>query len=229
MRCGCGFLLLILFPNLGFAQEFHFGVKAGVPLTSSFEGSSVSSPIRRYTIGASAELRFRAHFELEVDGLYKRIGYRATFDCGLRCQPEVISTNPEVIVDHLSDSVDAAAHSWEFPIMAKYLFPASVHLFQAGGFSVRHVGLASGSYLSKDLRFGAGVPGGPIVTTTDRTRSELPDKTSYGFVISTGFEFGRMHFRVLPEFRYTHWFQTDNWGLADFRSNQAEFLVGFLF
>ena len=229
MRFKLLLFFLTLLPNLGFAQEFHFGMKAGVPLTSSFEGYYVSSPIRRYTVGASAELRFGAHFRIEVDGIYKRIGYSATFDCGLRCQPYVISY-PDIFGWHISDSVDVAANSWEFPIMAKYSFPGFVHPFVAGGFSVRHVGVASGSYQSTDERFGPGVPGGPITTITDQTSSRLPNSVYSGVVVYAGFEIGRKHFRVLPEFRYTHWFQNDtSWGLASFTSNQAEILVGFLF
>ncbi len=223
------FFFLILLPNFGFAQKFHIGVKAGVPLMSSFEDDIVSSPIRRYTVGASAELRFGAHFGIEVDGLYKRIGYSATFICGLRCHPQIISLNPPVIVQHISDSVDAAANSWEFPIMAKYSLPVSLHPFFAGGFSVRHISLASGGYLSTDDKFGAGVPGGPIRTTTDQSSSKLPNRIHSGVVVSGGFEIGPKHFHVLPEFRYTRWFQNDAWGLASFTSNQAEILVGFLF
>lgn len=229
MRFQLFLFFLILLPNLGFAQEFHFGMKAGVPLMTSFEGYSLSSPIRRYTVGASAELRFGAHFGIEVDVLYKRIGYSASFYCGLRCQPQVISMNPEIIVQHIADLADAAANSWEFPIMAKYSLPGSLHPFFAGGFLVRHVGLASGGYLSEDLRFGSGVLGGPITTTTDISSSALPNRIFPGVVVSTGFEMGRKHFRVLPEFRYTRWFQNDIWGLASFTSNQTEILVGFLF
>jgi hypothetical protein len=229
MRCSFILLALTLLPNFGSAQQFHFGVKTGVPLIASFEGFSVSSPIRRYTAGASAELRFNAHFGIEVDGLYKRIGYNAAIICGLRCQPQVISVNPEIAVLHISDGVDAAASSWEFPIMAKYSLPVSLHPFWAGGFSVRHVGFASGGYLSKDLEFGSGVPGGPITTTTDQSSSRLPGRINSGVVASAGVELGRKHFRVLPEFRYTRWFQSDTWGLASFTSNQAEVLVGFVF
>lgn len=226
----CILLLLILVPNSGFAHEFHFGAKAGVPLMSSFEGFSVSSPIHPYTVGASAELRFGAHFGIEVDGLYKRIGYSATLICGLRCTPQIISMNPEVITQHISDSVDAAANSWEFPVMAKYSIPVSLHPFLAGGFSVRHVGLASGSFLSTDLRFGSGVPGGSITTATDQSSSRLPNRILPGIVASIGFEIRQRHFSVLPEFRYTGWFPKDTqWGLANFKSNQAEILVGILY
>ncbi len=113
--------------------------------------------------------------------------------------------------------------------MAKYSLPVSLHPFLTGGFSVRHVGLASGRYLSTAEKFGSGVPGGPITTTTDQTRSLLPNRTHSGIVVSAGFEIRRKHFRVLPEFRCTGWSHADTWGLASFTSMQAEMLVGFLF
>jgi len=232
MGRACRLLLLVVLPTLGFAQEFHVGLKAGVPLTSSFDTKRaplVSSPIRRYTLGASAELRFGAHFGIEVDVLYKRIGYSATSFCGLRCQPQVISQNPEIITMHISDAVDAKANSWEFPILAKYRLPGTIHPYFAGGFAARRVKLASGRCLSTDERIGSGVPGGFTVTTEIPCRSRLPDRSFAGIAVSTGLEMGREHFRVLPEFRYTRWFQNDSWGIARFASNQAEFLLGFLF
>ena len=67
-----------------FAQGLHFGVKAGVPITAYFDtgqtgdrngSSEYSAATRRYTVGVSAEWRLNRSFGLELDALYKRMGY----------------------------------------------------------------------------------------------------------------------------------------------------------
>ena len=102
---GAWFLLFIgALPAL--PQPFSVGVKAGVPLTDFL--STVKSPnlgfnssTKRYILGASAQLNLPAGFAVELDALYRRMGY-----------------------DSAATSVTAGA--WEFPLLLKYRFPAPV-------------------------------------------------------------------------------------------------------
>jgi hypothetical protein len=82
VRIDLGISALLLFA--GSAQNFRFGLKAGVPVTMYFEtgespvrGGVVrhSSATRRYTFGPSLEWRPTPRFGLAFDALYKRVGY----------------------------------------------------------------------------------------------------------------------------------------------------------
>src|SRR5512135_1744881 len=130
MRCLVLALLLLVLSAPGFAQSFLFGVKAGVPITQYFESGryDFTSATRRYTVGASAELRMRKHLGLEVDALYKRMGYNGAGSSGRFLPP-------------FSSSVfDVKGNSWDFPLMVKYRFGGRLHPFAAGGGVMRYIG-----------------------------------------------------------------------------------------
>jgi len=231
-------LFAIAFTIPSFPQEFHFGVKGGVPLTASFETERVTSRIRPYTVGAAAELRFQNHFGVEVDVLYKRVGYAATAHCGLRCQPLVISLNPSIARVHRSDTVEVKGNSWEIPVLVRYTLPWTMRPFLSGGITARHLRLASLRCIDTDFSFGSGVPGGGITESREvPCGATLPSRNFAGLVVSAGIEIGNSRLRVVPEFRYVHWFQNGPWDQAiarvdvrpRFRSNQADFLLGLMF
>jgi hypothetical protein len=232
-------LLIAAIPSLAYAQEIAFGLRAGVPFTVSVEednrNPTVSSPIRRYTVGLGGEMRFSNRLAFSVDGLYKRVGYYGTYACGLRCQPQVLSISPSIVRSHISDTVHAAGNSWEFPLLAKFLFGVPA---VGGGVSIRRISSASLHCLSRDSTFGSGVPGGPVTATTEQPCvSDLPSRWFAGLVASGGLELGHHRLRVIPELRYTRWLGTDPWDdvvlfpsqSPRFAANQVEILLGFMF
>src|SRR5579871_3033679 len=77
---------VLLCATPAFCQGFHFGVKAGVPITPYFEtgvsgslhgSATYSSATRRYTVGVSGEWRLTNSFGFEADAMYHRLGYAA--------------------------------------------------------------------------------------------------------------------------------------------------------
>lgn len=218
-------LLLLTLPASGPAQNLHFGVKAGVPATTYFQtgrtgsrqgSSEYSAATRRYTVGVSAECRLTPHFGLELDALYKRMGYVGivtTFGAG------ILTTS----------ALDAKGHSWDFPVLAKWRLGRGVRPYGSGGVVLRYIGpvRARGERTVEDL----------IARTTTRTPidttepSDLRKRLYPGLTAAGGVEFGFGRLRLLPEFRYTRW--TANiagpGGTLRFNPNQAEFLLGFLF
>jgi outer membrane protein with beta-barrel domain len=232
-------LVMLLALSIAFGQSVNFGLKVGVPFTNSFEelttNPKVSSPLRRYTLGATAEVRFRSGFGFELDTIYKRIGYSERFFCGLRCPPNVISMNPEIISEHESDIVVVKGNAWEFPVLAKYRFRAPLHPFLASGPSVRHI-VTRLRCVSDDSYFGSGVPGGTRIFAERPCYESPPRPTFAGYVVSAGIEIHRDRLRLVPEFRYTHWFENEPWKQirllpADqiFIPDQTEFLLGIIF
>src|SRR5579862_457629 len=111
------------------AQPFSIGVKAGVPITDAietFQGNQASyaSNTHRYLIGATAQVNLPFRISIEVDGLYKRLGFQ--YDQFSGPGPPTSSAT--------------VANSWEFPVLAKYaLFGGPVRPFVDAGASFRHI------------------------------------------------------------------------------------------
>jgi outer membrane protein with beta-barrel domain len=210
---------------LQFAQELHFGLKAGVPLTTYFKtgatgslhgSSEYSAATRRYTAGASAEWRLTRSFGFEFDILYKRMGYVGivrTFGSG------ILTTS----------AFDAKGNSWDFPVLAKHRFGRSVRPYLVAGGVVRYLGpvRARGESTVDDL-----IAGTTVRTPIDSTEpSDLRKRLYPGLTAGAGIEFGPRRLRLLPEFRYTLWTANISGpgGVLRFNPNQAEFLLGLLF
>ena len=226
-------LCIAAFALPGYAQNIHFGLKAGVPMTEYYETGSLISPVtdgrgliqysaatRRWTAGPTFEWRIRHGLGVEVDLLYKRTGY---------VHDEQFSSPLEtgtVVYDVKKGS------SWDFPMMLKYRFARAQRFFVTGGYVLRHIGpvRAQGSMTNTML-----LDSQPITTTTaiDTTEpSELQgDRNFSGVTVGGGIEFRRGRLGLLPEFRYTGW--VTNIATAGnalrLNPNQAEFLLGFLF
>jgi outer membrane protein with beta-barrel domain len=220
-------LLLAIVTTPAFAQGFHLGVKAGVPLTQYFEtGASgsryshaeYSAATRRYTVGAAAEWRMNNRFGFEVDALYHRMGYVAIID----------NFSPgSGISDH--SAIDVKGNSWDFPLLAKYRFGRVVRPFVEAGGVLRYVGPVRGK--GEDLIHNL-ITGATSQTPIDITDpSDLRKRFYPGVTLAGGVEFGAGRLRVLPELRYTHWTANINGpqGPLRFAPNQAELLVGILF
>ena len=200
------------------AQEFRFGGKVGVPLTSYFETGQVevrggvlasSSTTRRYTFGPSAEWLLTPRVGLEFDALYKRVGY-------------VRTENTSVSGVTIDSSVEGTGNSWDFPMMAKYRWDGDVAPYVAGGFVLRYMGLSRvrGTSTVQTLQ-------GTITTPID-TEENVPLFVP-GATVALGVEFGHTKIRLLPEFRYSRWRRAIISGPLRLQSNQIEFLLGVLF
>jgi opacity protein-like surface antigen len=219
MKCG---LILLLCGAGAIAQPFHFGVKAGLPLTDLFHAGSATlntagssaylSSTKRYTVGATAEIRLPLHLSLEADLLYKRLGYdSATSRLGA------------------SSISSTTANSWELPILAKYHLRAkgTLNPFVGAGISFHKATGVNQNTQTKLVTF-------PPVTrfsTTDLP-TELIRKSNRGFVAAAGLEIKVPLLRITPEIRYTHWGSdlfNDVSGLLHSNSNQADFLLGITF
>jgi hypothetical protein len=219
-------------PALACGQSFSFGLKAGVPITEYFQtghyayavGPSeytygdYSQATRRYTFGVSAEWHPWQSLGFEVDALYKRMGY-VSFEYSFNDGPIYIY------------ALDVKGNSWEFPVLAKYRFRRGLHPYVASGGAFRYIGPVRGR--GSNVFDGHLLPGGAITVTPIDTRNppELDTRFFPGIVGAGGIELRVGRFRLLPEVRYTRWMTN----LPDYalplslKSNQVEFLVGWLF
>jgi hypothetical protein len=209
----------------GLAQGLHFGIKAGVPLTTYFETGSAASlhgyadysaATRRYTVGLSVEWRITPRFGFESGVLYKRTGYVAivnSFSNGIS----------------ITSALDSKGNSWDFPLLAKFRFARRPRPFISAGGSLRYIGpiRAKGQVTVEDLIAGTKIT--RPVDTTDL--SDLRKRFYPGLAAGAGVELGGRRVHLQPEFRYTRW--TANiagpGGLLRFNPNQAEVLLGLLF
>ena len=104
------------------------GVKAGVPITDFFQtirgnNANYFTNTKRYLVGPTVEFHLPARFAIEVDGLYKRVGYE--YDQSL-----------------VSNTISSrtVANSWEVPALVKWeILPGPVRPFVDAGASFRHI------------------------------------------------------------------------------------------
>lgn len=114
-------LVVVLISCLPVTAQFHVGVKAGVPVTDVTEtinNAVVSKNLpSRWTIGPMLEVDLPGGLGVEVDALYRRVGYEANAGRG-----------------QFSDGL------WDFPLMAKYRFPGvRVRPYIGGGWTYRRL------------------------------------------------------------------------------------------
>ena len=101
--------------------QIHLGIKAGVPLTDLTETISTGFDVRinersRWTVGPMAEVDLPFGFGVELDALYRRVGYK----------------NPEgrAFIDGL----------WDIPLLAKYKLGGKlVRPYLAAGWTYRRL------------------------------------------------------------------------------------------
>jgi hypothetical protein len=120
--------------------QIHLGVRAGVPLTDITETISSGSVLKnlpsRWSVGPMVELDLPAGFGVEVNALYRRVGYEGPAGRG------PLSGEIREFTDGL----------WDFPIIAKYRFPGAVgRPYIGGGWTYRR--------LNDLLRFSSGSNG----------------------------------------------------------------------
>jgi hypothetical protein len=223
---------MIMFRQLGFlavlalgasslyAQEgmpVKLGVKIGVPVTDMFSasntslfngnlpGSTFSSTVPRYEVGASAEFRLPYKLRLEVDGLYKRGGFSgfAPYGAGLP-----------------NANIRSTFNQWEIPALFKYnLALGHYRPFVDAGPTMRHIsGISQSAFTSV-----------PFESFSSNTLA-LHNRNSFGAVAGFGITFKKGPFELTPEARYTRWaneaFQTN--GLRT-NLDQGDVLLGISF
>jgi hypothetical protein len=225
--CRRAFVVVFLFGVPALAQGVHFGVTVGVPVTKYFEtgrsgslhgGAEYSSATRRYTLGAEAEWSLTHAFGFEVDVLYHRMGYVGIANFFDSASGAFRNTQ-----------IDVKGNSWDVPLMAKYRFGRMARPYVAGGAVLRVIGPVRGRGQETNGSLATRTNSTMPLDTTDP--SELRKRFYPGLTAAAGVEFGADRFRVLPEFRLTHWTANiaRSGGLLRFATNQAEFLVGVRF
>lgn len=193
------------------AQGLHPGIKVGVPATTYFQtgraevsngSAEYSAATRRYTLGVSLEWQLSGSFGVELDAMYKRMGYVGIFE------------SPAERIAY-----DSKGNSWEFPLLVKYRFGGRVRPCVAGGPTLRYIGpiRALGERI-------VGATRTPIDTTEP---SDLRKRFYPGLAAAVGIELGHGRLRWLPELRYTRWTANiaGHSGPLRFNPNQGEFLL----
>lgn len=209
----------VAFGNYAFSQGFDAGVKVGVPFTQYFDtgssgsvhgGATYSSGTRRYTFGLSGEWRLTQAFGLEVDAMYHRLGYTGT-------STYVGASSYTESVLHVS------GNSWDFPLLAKYLFGRVIRPYAAGGGTLRYIGPVRGQGKQTSFSFASATTAISTGSPTDLDKRVYPGVTAAG-----GVEFGAGRFSILPELRYTHWTANISGpgGVLRLAPSQVEFLLG---
>jgi hypothetical protein len=98
------FLLLSFSTGPLGAQVLGVGLKGGVRLTDDLDTYWAISESKRYVVGPMATVRRGSGFAVEVDALYRRVGFR-TMNSGL-------------FIGEVATS-RARGNSWEFPMLLR--------------------------------------------------------------------------------------------------------------
>lgn len=209
-------VLLTLIASSAFCASVSVGVKAGVPLTDAFSApSSYSFGTRRYLVGGTAEVHLPFRLSIELDALYKRIGYDFAFR----------SVSAGYVYERTT------ANQWEFPLLAKYeIAGGPVRPFIDAGPVLRHL---SGFHDVYEYRTYFPPTSG---TVTSNNPPLLSNRNSPGFAVGGGVTLKLFRIRVSPEIRYTHWgneafggaLETPHGSLRSV-TNQTDLIVGFAF
>ncbi len=206
------FVPILLLSSISvFAQPFSIGVKGGVPITDAFNSvqgqeASYFTNTKRYLIGPTGQVNLPLGFAVEVDALYKRLGYQYL------ANPTTGTVTAQTV-----------ANSWEFPILVKWALPVeSLRPFVDAGATFRNI---SGVHQVQQV-FGVGS------SSTDNP-VEFHKSTDEGFVFGGGLEFKLGHLRISPELGYPLWggenFLDPVSALLRTNRNQGDFLLGITF
>jgi hypothetical protein len=208
-------LLLAFLVTPAFSQLLSVGVKAGAPLTDAFSTSTdFSHGTRRYVVGGTAEVRLPFRLSIELDALYRRIGFDYSFKS----------------LDLGYFSSRTTADQWDFPLLAKYeILRGRVRPMVDAGPVLRHLsGIdETSNYLTFYPSFTTAVSG----STQSNNSVYLRNRNSPGFSVSGGVSFKWRPLKVCPEIRYTRWgneaFSSNGFGTLNSNLNQVDVLVGF--
>jgi len=193
------------------AQPFSVGVKAGVPINDALETfkgnqAAYASNTHRYLVGPTVQLNLPFRFSVEVDALYRRLGYQ--FD--------------QFAGPGSPTSTRTVANSWEFQVLGKYaIFGGPLRPFVDAGANFRHI---SGVDQVRTTLSAVNVNVNPL---------EFNKDNDIGFVFGGGLEVKLGFIRITPELRYTRWgsenFRDPVAALLRSNKNQGDFILGLTF
>jgi len=193
------------------AQPVSVGVKFGVPVTDAletFRGNRAAyvSNTHRYLVGPTVQLNLPFRFSIEVDALYRRLGYEYNQFAG--------PGSPT--------STRTVANSWEFPVLGKYaIWGGPARPFIEAGANFRHI--TGVNQIRSTL----------AAVNVNVTAPEFNEDSDIGFVFGGGVEFKLGHVRITPELRYTRWgsenFRDPVASLLRTNKNQGDFILGLTF
>jgi hypothetical protein len=121
-RMKLAYCLFLALPLLG--QAVSVGVIGGIPITEAVKIVDTNQNFnfenqRRFVVGPTVQINLPARFGIEIDGLYRSVGY--DFD------------NPTF-------RIRTRANSWEIPLMAKFeILPGPIRPFIQGGANFRYI------------------------------------------------------------------------------------------
>src|SRR5690349_11899104 len=204
-------LLLCAAGVAALSQPVSIGVKAGVPITDAFEtfrGNQAfySSNTHRYVVGPTVQLNLPFRFSIEVDALYRRLGFEFDQFAGPG-SPTATRT---------------VANSWEFPVLGKYaIFGGPARPFIDAGANFRHI--SSVDQVRSTLS----------AVNVNVSAPEFNKDTDVGFAFGGGIELKLGIIRITPELRYTRWgsenFHDPVAALLRTNKNQGDFILGLTF
>jgi hypothetical protein len=209
MRLFCLSLLLIFSTVPVAAQGLALGVKGGLRFTDDLDTYWATSESKRYGVGPMATVGFGHEFSIEVDGLYRRVGY------------ESMSTG--LFISEVS-ATRLRGNSWEFPILLRRTVWRGV--YGRMGYAPRVIH-GSGHVSSVNV-----ASLNPL--TYSRTERDTPGlwDTTHGAVGAAGIERRIGRVRIAPEVRYVYWNKpaVQEYGSRGFTilssQHQVDFLIG---
>jgi hypothetical protein len=170
-----------MLPTLS-SQTLTLGVKGGARLTDDLDSYWADSESQRYAIGPTLTLGLRRGFAVEIDALYRRVGYR--------------SDGVDVIGDKYATR--ARGNSLEFPLLLRKTIVGG--LYGAAGYVPR---IISGS-VHTDLLSVIDINNSSVKRYQEFS-SPNPWNTTHGIAAAIGIERRLGPFRIAPEARYTFW------------------------
>ena len=197
---------------LSAGDRISLGVKGGVPITDALNtaqgvSSSYFTNTKRYLVGPTVEFHLPARFSIEVDALYKRLGYQYE------------ASGPDV-------TATTVANTWEFPVLGKFeILPGPVRPFIDFGASVRH--------LSGIRQVRQTISGVTLNQVEIDNPAEFNKSNDFGLVFGAGIAFKMGRVRISPEMRYTRWggenLRDPVNALLRTNRNQGDFMLGITF
>ena len=114
--------------SISFGQSLAIGAIGGVRATDDMAGVAATSVSGRYVVGPQLDIGLPFSFGIEVDALYRHLGYNASYGNG-----------------NYTANLHERAHSWEFPMLLKYRLPFPlVKPFVEAGYAPRVIQAPTG-------------------------------------------------------------------------------------
>jgi hypothetical protein len=213
-------LFVTLFVTSACAQDLRFGLKVGVPFTPYFDTSAgiSSSATRRYAVGPSVGPALPHGFSLELDALYRRMGYSVD-----------VSSGKLLFGGDTRDVLEVKGNSWDFPLVVKHQFGPSQRFYASGGAALRYISSARGIGTRSLTTIGESNLDTTITPIDTAEPTELRKRSYPGITTSAGVDLRRGRPHIGLELRYTRWTSNIGASYLHFAPDQLEFLFGVSF